>query len=157
MSLIAATQWTAVATIVLAAFAILTAVFAILAFRKQSAEVGMLQEDRKREAEERRQAQAAQVFTWVGERPVHASDPPQAAAFVRNTSRQPVYNISMGWGDTGQQRWPVLLPDGEHVFPGAGSSVADGTFPIWIEFRDAAGARWLATSRGELTVVPEPE
>jgi hypothetical protein len=39
MSLIFATQLTAVATTVLAAFAIVTAVFAILAFRKQSREV----------------------------------------------------------------------------------------------------------------------
>lgn len=45
MSLIAAAQWTAVATIVLAVVAIVTAVFAILAFRKQCAEVAMLQED----------------------------------------------------------------------------------------------------------------
>jgi hypothetical protein len=157
MSLIAATQITAVATAVLALFAIVTAWYARRAFLKQSAEVTMLQQDRQREAGERRRAQAAQVFTCVGERPVHAGDPPQAAAFVRNTSRQPVYNISMGWGVTGQQRWPVLLPDGEHVIPGAGSSVGDGTVPIWIEFRDAAGVRWRATNRGELTDVPEPE
>jgi hypothetical protein len=39
MSLVFATQLTAVATAVLAAFAIVTAVFAILAFRKQSREV----------------------------------------------------------------------------------------------------------------------
>ncbi len=44
MSLIAATQITAVATAVLAAFAIVTAVFAFLAFRKQSAEVTILQQ-----------------------------------------------------------------------------------------------------------------
>jgi hypothetical protein len=44
MSLIAAAQWTAVETIVLAVFAILTAVFAILAFRKQSVEVATLQQ-----------------------------------------------------------------------------------------------------------------
>lgn len=44
MSLLAATQITAIATTVLALFAIVTAVFAILAFRKQSAEVATLQQ-----------------------------------------------------------------------------------------------------------------
>jgi len=39
MSMIAAAQWTAVATIALAVFAVITAVFAFLAYRKQSKEV----------------------------------------------------------------------------------------------------------------------
>ena len=121
MSQIAAAQWTAVATIVLAAFAVVTAVFAFLAFRAQAEQVGTLKEqstdekaligqqaellqvqsgqlevqhqqlddqrtinarqaevmelqaqelresldERKREAEARRAAQASQVFIWV--------------------------------------------------------------------------------------------
>ena len=122
MSQIAAAQWTAVATIVLAAFAVVTAVFAFLAFRAQAEQVGTLKEQstdekalirqqaaavagpvrparkcstsslttqrtinarqaevmelqaqesresldqRKREAEARRAAQASQVFIWV--------------------------------------------------------------------------------------------
>jgi hypothetical protein len=141
MSLIAATQITAVATAILAVFAIVTALFAIQAFRKQSDEVSMLQQDRQREAEERRMPQAAQVITWVGERRVHDGEAPQPAACVRNTSRQPVYDVSVGWGSSGAGAWRVLLPDEENAIPGAGSSVADGTVPIRIEFRDAAGAR----------------
>ena len=43
MSMIAAAQWTAVATIALAVFAVVTAVFASLAYRKQSKEVRTLQ------------------------------------------------------------------------------------------------------------------
>ena len=39
MSMIAAAQWTAVATIALAVFAVVTAVFAFLAYRKQSKEL----------------------------------------------------------------------------------------------------------------------
>ena len=62
MSLIAAAQLTAVATTILALFAIVTAVFAFLAFLKQSREVGLLQEQAAREARERRRAQAAKVF-----------------------------------------------------------------------------------------------
>ena len=44
MSLIAATQITAVATGILAVFAIVTAVFAFLAFHKQSTKVAALQQ-----------------------------------------------------------------------------------------------------------------
>jgi hypothetical protein len=90
MSLIAATQITAIATAVLAAFAIVTAAFAYLAFRKQSTEVTTLQQQfenqrkvneeqtkvlglqaeelnaslkqRKREAAEHHRAQASRIF-----------------------------------------------------------------------------------------------
>jgi hypothetical protein len=58
MSLILATQVTAVATAFLAAFAIITAIFAVLAFRKQSIEVqdqaGMLQVQSKQLTEQQR-------------------------------------------------------------------------------------------------------
>jgi ABC-type anion transport system duplicated permease subunit len=64
MSLIAAAQWTAVATIALAAFAIVTAVFAFLAFRKQTAEVDLQRKEFERAAEDRRRAQASRVFMW---------------------------------------------------------------------------------------------
>jgi hypothetical protein len=43
MSMIAAAQWTAVATIALAVFAVVTAVFAFLAYRKQSTELRSLE------------------------------------------------------------------------------------------------------------------
>jgi hypothetical protein len=43
MSMIAAAQWTAVATIALALFAVVTAVFASLAYRKQTKEVRALE------------------------------------------------------------------------------------------------------------------
>ncbi len=94
MSLIAAAQWTAVATIVLAVFAIVTAVFAFLAFRAQSSEVTTLRgqledqkelnpkqtpvlelqarelresiDERKRDAEDQRQSQANKVAAWFG-------------------------------------------------------------------------------------------
>lgn len=149
---------TAIATLVLAVFAFITAVLAYRAyraFRKQSTEVDALIEDRNREAGQGHRAQATQVFTWVGERPVSDGGPPQPAACVKNTSRQPVYDVSVGWGSSGMGRWRVLLPDEENAIPRAGSSVADGTVPIWIEFRDAAGVRWRATSRGELADVTE--
>jgi len=62
MSLIFATQLTAVATSVLAAFAIVTAVYAIRAFGEQSKEVAILAQQNERDIAERHQAQAARVL-----------------------------------------------------------------------------------------------
>jgi hypothetical protein len=59
MSLLLATWITAGATAVLALFAIVTAWYAREAFRKQSAEVKLLQEQAGRDMEQRRKAQAA--------------------------------------------------------------------------------------------------
>ena len=72
MSLLVATQITAVATAVLAAFAIVTAVLAGLAFSKQSAELrdqGKLLEIESarfhRESDDRRREQASKVSAWM--------------------------------------------------------------------------------------------
>jgi hypothetical protein len=91
--MLAAAWVTAGATVGLLIGAIIAAAFAIKAFGKQAEEVSILREqayaerrEREREAEERRRAQAAQVFTWVGERPVHEGEAPRPAACVKNTS-----------------------------------------------------------------------
>jgi hypothetical protein len=101
MSLIFATQLTAVATTVLAVFAIVTAIFAILAFLKQTTEVATLQQQakdqqdltakqtpvlelqvreleaslaqRKDQAESERRAQANRVAAWFAYRPMDVS------------------------------------------------------------------------------------
>ena len=57
-----------------AVLAIVTAIFAILAFRKQSAEVSLLQEQVLRDAMARHRAQATQVFTWPGQAPLYDDD-----------------------------------------------------------------------------------
>ena len=127
MSLIFATQLTAVATAALAVFAIVTAWYARGAFREQfqllklqrqqldnqreadarQAEVLGLQadelreslEERKREAKERRRAQASKVFIWQD----HIRDGPMGAmtatAHAKNTSEQPVYELLLSWHD----------------------------------------------------------
>jgi hypothetical protein len=155
MSLLAATQFTAIATAILAAGAMVTSVFAYLAFRKQSAEVGLLQRQAARDSEQRRRDQAAHVFAWAEQRP-YDDDPGdmRAAACLRNTSRQPVYNIRLGRGTTGEQTKLVLLPGEDHVILGAGSRVADGTSLVWAEFRDAHDVRWRTDSVGELKELP---
>lgn len=83
MSEIFSVQLTAAATLALAVLALLTAVLAYLAWRKQSREVsdqakilrlqaeelGQAAAEREREANERRRAQAELVYTWHA--PVH--------------------------------------------------------------------------------------
>lgn len=118
MSLIFATQLTAVATAVLAVFAIVTAVFAILAFRKQSQEVrdqasvlalqaSELRESlkqREREAEQRHRGQASRVFITQDAAPTvptgYAEQEgvgPFVTATVTNSSDQPIYNTGLRW------------------------------------------------------------
>jgi Na+/glutamate symporter len=91
MSLLVATWTGAVATVGLLIGAIVTSVFAIKAFRKQSEEVALLQaqvkdqqDDRAREAEERRRAQAAKIFV--------TASPGLSNIEIRmhNTSEQPI-------------------------------------------------------------------
>lgn len=157
MSVLMAAQITAIATAMLALLAIVTAVFAVLAFRKQSAEVATLQRQASRDVEDRHRAQAVQVYAWPDQQP-YDDDPAdlRAAACLRNGSRQPIYDVSLGWGTSPQQRLAVLLPSKEYVISGAGTSVADGSAAIWAEFRDAAGNRWRTDSTGQLTEKPEP-
>ncbi len=148
MSLIAATQFTAVATGVLALFAIVTAVFAFLAFRKQSKEVGLLVEQAAREAEDRRKAQAAKVFVAVGGLTPDMADEVR----IRNSSDQPIYDLVASWADGAElQRVPHLMPRDEYPF--FADAPADAVMPpvVWLDFRDAAGLRWRTTSRGQLT------
>lgn len=218
MSLVVATQVSAVATAVLAAFAIVTAVFAILAFRKQSAEVATLQgqardqseqlglqrtqldeqrkinekqtsvlelqaqelreslDERKREAEQRHQGQAARVTAWLDL--AQSSDPDLAAragfgAYIRNASDLPVFDVRAffffvdeiqpgGDWQPAARGGPVervrVLPPREDRWVGMPEKVR-GMFPgevtkrscvVGIEFTDAAGNKWERDPRGAL-------
>ncbi len=151
MSLEAATWIGAIATVGLSIGAGVAAIFAIMAFRKQSEEVRFLQSEAAREIRERRRAQATQVFAWADERPMANDADMRLAACLRNASQQPIYDIRLGWAETAQGSRGVLLPGEEHVMPGAGAVIADGKVPVWAEFRDCAAVRWRTTSRGELT------
>jgi hypothetical protein len=194
MSLIAATQVTAVATAVLAVFAIVTAVFAFLAFRKQSTEVTTLQRqfddqrkvndlqarelqeslaERRREAEERRRAQAARVYVIINVFPRNKAHPgneyvagrsarqPAIGVIVHNASDRPVYDVRIHY---------LTLPD--CVQAGTEDSLGtlgpqDRTAPVQRDvpngpveqfiaiayFRDAAGLRWTVTPNGLLASV----
>lgn len=141
-----ATWLTAIFTGILAAGAIVTAIFAILAFRKQSTEVGLLQKQAERDIDQRRRAQASRVFVWqefeddpeAVERSVIAAGaevmtedtcPNESAGkvwiivevHIRNTSKQPIYDLITRWrsGSAGWQEpvsTAVLLPGRSAVY-----------------------------------------
>jgi hypothetical protein len=147
MSLIAATQITAVATLALAVFAFVTAIFAFLAFRKQSQEVGMLRAEATRQASDRRKAQAAKVFVALGGLTPDMADEVRA----HNTSGQPIYDLVVAWADGAElQRVPHLMPGEEYPFFTAPPEGVESPV-VWLDFRDAVGLRWRTTSQGHLT------
>jgi len=146
---------TAIATAVLAAFAIVTAVVAYIAFRRQTEEVAILQQQMKeqqevlaREARERHRAQASRVFISL------ESPEERLASFnVANTSKQPVYDAEIRWRyktarypqidqarhDTAGDRPAIETQpslEAERVRPDP-----DDDFTVLI-FRDAAGVTW---------------
>ena len=147
MSLLLATQITAVATAVLAAFAFVTALFAFLAFRKQSAEVKLLQEQAGRDVEQRRRAQAVKVYIVTGGRSPTSDD----TVRMSNTSEQPIYDLAAGADGHEPVRLQNLLPGEAYAFSAAWMDAALNMPTVWLDFRDAAGQQWRTTSRGELT------
>jgi hypothetical protein len=146
MSLLLATQITAVATAVLALFAIASAAFAFMAFRKQSQEVGLLLDRAHRD-------QAEHVYPWVSEEKEKEKEKEVTLANWTNASQQPVYDVDVSWHGKVQVHTPALLPQRAHSGEVKGPSVTGGTIPVEMEFRDAHGTWWRATSRGELTVL----
>jgi hypothetical protein len=201
---------TAIATAVLAVFAIVTGIYAVRAFRKQSKEVSdqaemlrvqseQLEEqrkinaeqtrvlalqaeelreslgERKREADQRRRAQAAQVFISEEHAPgssvkgVTDSDRFGAIAFagvdcivaivtVVNGSNQPIYDAELRWyhgsadhGDPNPEPLGTIMPgkktDTSHDFPLDTNMAVSGAI---LTFRDAAGVNWIRTADGSL-------
>jgi hypothetical protein len=227
MSLLTADQVTAVATAVLAAFAIITAVFAAAAFFKQREEVGTLQKEakdqealigqqgellkvqagqldvqrqqlddrrainekqaevaalqalelreslneRKREADARRRAQASRVFIYEEQLDSDPRDPmhgrlvggdmpqPTVVAHVTNTSQQPVYQVTISWylgtQPKGQRSLPPLMPgaDNKDTQPVPTGAPQD-KFGAVAFFRDAAGVTWRTRPDGQLDEIP---
>ena len=154
MSLIFATQLTAVATAVLAIGAIVTGVFAVLAFRKQSQEVGILVEqnrehqqtmEREAEAHHREQASRVWVMTVADDNatkrgfPAHrpAQVPaeadaggPSLEALVRNTSEHqvPIFDAKLYWY-RGSEPYGTPNPEPLLDVPGYENTARSRTFP----------------------------
>jgi hypothetical protein len=171
--LLAPTWVTAVFTIVLAVGAIVTAIFAFLAFRKQSQQVRLLQKqvtddesDRRREAEERRRSRAALVYVTANFQPAYEPGPDVIAVSheaavefeIHNTGSQPVYDVRIHWVDAakgsqageasaGTTLTPTSTYSGIQMLP-AGTAPSD-FIPV-VYFRDAAGVGWTLLADGHL-------
>jgi hypothetical protein len=191
---------TAIATVGLLVGAVIGAKYAIKAFGKQSEQledqrkinaeqtkvIGLqtreLEEsraERKREAEQRRRAQASRVFIWqeyrkgnpaqyetppdyiahLGPLP-HGESRPLMVAHVKNTSDQPVYDLMVRWTlgaafHSESRRLKPLMPDEENIQlllmrPGEDFSL----FRAVAFFRDAAGVRWRSRPDGQFDEIP---
>jgi hypothetical protein len=154
-------------------FALIGAVFAIMAFRKQSEEVRLLKDDaevqaceRRREAEERRRAQAASIYVVREYVPgpgvtigsptlVRHGSPLTVAATVHNAGGRPIYDVRVHWVDGGavvqagcEDLLGTIGPGEQRDAPG-GFVVPDNFVPV-AYFPDAAGLRWTLTPGGQL-------
>lgn len=152
MSLLVATWISAIATVALVIGASVTASYAIKAYRDQEKQTRLFRNQAIRDIEYRRHLPASCVFVWIEDRDFDGNpDDKRAAACIRNTSNQPVYDIALGHWKAQEKRWAVLMPGSEHVRPGLGTASADEQRPVWAEFRESADVRWWATATGELT------
>lgn len=153
--------------------ALATAVLALLAWRKQSGEVRdqadmlrlqaeefrQLSADRQREAQERRRAQAMQVYMWqmgpVTKDGVIDGRVEHVAAYVRNTSEQPVLNLRITWLSAHGEavihtvRVAPLMPGETEESQGLPGGLA-----VTAIFRDRAGLWWRAYPEGKLEEIP---
>jgi len=148
MSLLGATILTAIATVILAVGAIVTAVLAYLAFRRQSQEVGILIEQNKRDIDERRRSQAVRVF--VGAPQGLTND---MAMFARNASEFPVYDAEIwflqGGGLSPGDKLGTIMPGSQKDVRKRGRRDAVAT--AVLTFRDAEAVRWIRLPDGAVS------
>jgi hypothetical protein len=181
---------TAIGTVGLLAGAVVTAVFALQAFREQSKEVRLLEdqvsdqralalkqvevlglqaEEIRASLENRRQDQAARVFTWVE---VTSHERGHFLIHVTNSSDRPIYGLTflLGYGDDEDvdysskpgavkhvmpHKTTVFEPDDEHSILW-GTSWEPGEVWSAVHFRDASGEAWQVSSKGQLERAPVP-
>jgi hypothetical protein len=120
--------------------------------------------------DERRRAQASQIFIELDRTAAPASEPDswRVTASVHNTSRQPVYDLYVIW-----QHGTVRMgkPDpATRLMPGqqlrcergsesitADAAVDPAALSAFLTFRDSAGTRWTVREDGTFTdIAPAP-
>ncbi len=156
--MLAAAWVTAGATVGLLIGAAITAWFALWTWTTQLMDVGLIVREAKRNAEERRRAQAAQIFTWVDtETPTNDRLPTDLGLVVRvsNSSEQPVYDLAVIL-PAGTERLRHLMPKEQFTFRDGDSILADDNFTVQLTFRDASGPRWRTSSEGDLSELVAP-
>ena len=148
---------TAIATVGLLIGAIITAIYAIRAFREQSREVGILLEQNDRDIRDRRRDQASRVFVHEERYTYHAVGKPSEkdiTAYVHNTSEQPVYDVAFRWHSWGEpytenRRDEPLMPGAkDHDSARVPLDADPEQFGAFVIFRDRAGVRWRAHPDG---------
>ena len=152
---------TAIATAVLASFAIVTAIVAYMAFRRQTQELAILQQQTKeqqevlaREASDRRKAQAAQIFTGA---PQATEQKPEIVPYAWNASALPVYDAQLwypNWDSSpaDPDNLGVILP-GEKADGSSHDVFSNRETALSLEilsFRDSAGIGWIRMPDGAL-------
>lgn len=182
MSLLTATEVTAVATAVLALLAAATAWFAFAAARAQAEQVRILRgqvrsakTELDRQADDRRRAQAAQVYLTRAAVKVRrgsqgtvqvqgiSAKAAHVDITVHNTSKQPVYDVRVHWASAtakvqagSDDPAGTLPPGGEyHAQRELPGDMPLEDFTAVASFRDAAGLQWSITPDGRLQSVPE--
>ncbi len=161
---------TAIATVVLALFALATAFYARQAFRKQSREVGILAGQNEWAIHDRRIEQASRVFIWEdlssfpttrslpgGGYRIDGPEAPRVTAHVRNTSDQPLYDVELRWPGSATLVNPNPEPLGMIMPGGETQKIRDfplgtdkGVSGVGLRFRDAAGVWWIRGPDGGL-------
>jgi hypothetical protein len=138
----------AIATIGLLIGAIVAARYAIKAFGKQATEVAILTEEAKRQAAERRKAQAAAV--WIGVQP-QGNRLVQPTAY--NSSSLPIFDVQFWYSYPGQLTGPddlgMIMP-GPTGWNGRQMSYNEAIEHATLTFRDAEGVRWIRLPDGIL-------
>lgn len=139
---------TAVATAGLLAGAIITAWYAIKTFNTQADQLARLVEENDRQADERRRAQAARVFTEVPQGGVL-----QVRPAAMNASDFPVYDAQfwfrVGSALVGPEDFGMIMPH-SHADSDRVMNTDDAHAGTILAFRDADGICWIRMPGGAL-------
>jgi len=154
MTFFGAALLTAITTAVLAVGAIFTAVFAVRAFRVQSRQLDLQQQQLKDQRED--SAKQAKVLelqaAGLHESLREAREPAEIFAHVKNISEQPLYDVTLQWwpepglGPLDDEKECAKVKSAVQLIPGEDLSDTSGTlgpYACWsVIFRDRTGVCW---------------
>jgi hypothetical protein len=121
-----------------------TVYYARKAFREQSDQITFLKEQAERDVQQRRRAQAAQVYIFIPSGQLTEATA-ELTARIHNASQQPVYDLRMTWHEgenqIGEPKFrDRLMPNESLPFsPTAATGSSTDSISVTAEFRDADG------------------